>query len=81
MHIDYAFLFGASPGGLRFESAPFKCTRECVARQRPAHQVSNLIRLRVRYVELLGGTSSASYHAYCSLFAQASGDEPNHHRG
>ena len=39
-----------SPGGLGFESAPFKMTRE--------------------YIELLDGSASPLYQAFCSLFVQ-----------
>lgn len=28
VHIDYGFLLSNSPGGVNFESAPFKLTRE-----------------------------------------------------
>jgi len=29
-HIDLAFIFSAGPGGLNFESAPFKMTKEFI---------------------------------------------------
>jgi phosphatidylinositol kinase/protein kinase (PI-3 family) len=29
-HIDLAFIFGAGPGGMSFESAPFKMTKEYI---------------------------------------------------
>lgn len=29
-HIDLAFIFGSSPGGISFETAPFKMTKEYV---------------------------------------------------
>ena len=28
MHIDFSFMLSYSPGGINFESAPFKLTRE-----------------------------------------------------
>ena len=28
MHIDFGFMLSNSPGGVNFESAPFKLTRE-----------------------------------------------------
>jgi len=30
IHIDFGFLLGTSPGGINFESAPFKLTKEYV---------------------------------------------------
>jgi len=29
-HIDLTFIFGSGPGGISFESAPFKMTKEYV---------------------------------------------------
>lgn len=29
-HIDLAFIFGSGPGGMKFESAPFKMTKEMI---------------------------------------------------
>ena len=30
IHIDFGFIFGMSPGGLNFESSPFKLTEEYI---------------------------------------------------
>ncbi len=30
LHIDFGFMLGTSPGGVNFESAPFKLTQEYV---------------------------------------------------
>ena len=29
-HIDLAFIFGSGPGGMSFESAPFKMTKQYI---------------------------------------------------
>ena len=64
IHIDFGFLLTLSPGGINFESAPFKMTTVKKTKK------NKKFFLFQEYVELMGGRESETFNYFKILLVQ-----------